>query len=66
VWTFALAGTTVSLRNAAEDSDVASMFEANTAEAISHGAWGVPSMVVDGELFWDQDRVEFVERRLAK
>jgi 2-hydroxychromene-2-carboxylate isomerase len=54
------------LRHAADDSDVASAFEANTAEAIGHGAWGVPSMVVDGELFWGQDRVEFVERRLAE
>ena len=42
-----------------------SVFEANTQEAIGHGAWGVPAMVVDGELFWGQDRVEFVELRLA-
>jgi len=27
----------------------------NIAEAISHGAFGVPSFVIDGELFWGND-----------
>jgi 2-hydroxychromene-2-carboxylate isomerase len=32
--------------------------KANIAEAISHGAFGVPSFVVDGELFWGNDAFE--------
>jgi 2-hydroxychromene-2-carboxylate isomerase len=32
--------------------------KANIQEAIGFGAFGVPSMVVDGELFWGNDAVE--------
>ena len=41
-------------------------FEANTQHAIDAGAFGAPSYVIDGEIFWGQDRLDFVERRLAK
>ena len=37
----------------------------NTAQAIAAGVFGAPSFVIDGELFWGQDRLDFVERRLA-
>lgn len=40
-------------------------FDANTAEAIEKGAWGSPSYIVDGELFWGQDRLPFVEQKLT-
>lgn len=53
------------LREKADRAAVQSTFEANTAEAIGHGAWGVPSMVVDGELFWGQDQLEILDWRLA-
>ncbi len=53
------------LLEAAESDAIEAAFRANTDEAIGHGAWGVPSFVVDGELFWGQDRLEFVERRLT-
>ena len=39
-------------------------YEANTAQAIEAGVFGAPSYVIDGELFWGQDRLDFVERRL--
>lgn len=32
--------------------------KANIQEAISYGAFGVPSFVVDGELFWGNDSIE--------
>ena len=38
---------------------------ATTAEAVEHGAFGVPAMVVDGRLFWGQDRLQFVEEVLG-
>lgn len=37
----------------------------NTEEAIAAGAFGAPSFVVDGELFWGQDRLDFLDRALA-
>ena len=40
-------------------------YESNTAQAIAAGVFGAPSYVVDGELFWGQDRLDFVERRKA-
>ncbi|MEA2788653.1 MAG: hypothetical protein QOG73_1059, partial [Acetobacteraceae bacterium] len=29
------------------------------------GVFGAPSYVIGDEIFWGQDRLEFVERRLA-
>jgi 2-hydroxychromene-2-carboxylate isomerase len=39
-------------------------YAANTQEAIELGVFGAPTYVIDGELFWGQDRLEFVQRRL--
>lgn len=36
-----------------------------TARAIDAGVFGAPSYVVDGEIFWGQDRLDFLARRLA-
>lgn len=40
-------------------------YEADTQRAIDAGVFGAPSYVIDGELFWGQDRLDFVQRRLA-
>lgn len=34
-------------------------------EALDRGVFGAPSYLLDGELFWGQDRVEFLDRALA-
>lgn len=39
-------------------------YEANTQQAIDAGVFGAPSYVIDGEIFWGQDRLEFVECKL--
>lgn len=39
-------------------------YEDNTAQAIQAGIFGAPSYLIEGELFWGQDRLDFVERRL--
>ncbi|SKA27541.1 2-hydroxychromene-2-carboxylate isomerase [Enhydrobacter aerosaccus] len=39
--------------------------EAYTRHAISQGVFGAPSFVIDGEIFWGQDRLDFVDRKLA-
>lgn len=41
-------------------------YDANTEQAIRDQVFGVPWYVVDGEPFWGQDRLEFVERALAR
>jgi 2-hydroxychromene-2-carboxylate isomerase len=41
-------------------------YDANTQQAIDAGVFGAPSYVIDGELFWGQDRLDFVQRRLVK
>jgi carboxymethylenebutenolidase len=48
----------------ARDTEVQVAYDANTREAIASGIFGVPSYVVDGEIFWGQDRLDFLERRL--
>ena len=40
-------------------------YEANTQRAIEIQVFGAPTYVINGELFWGQDRLDFVERRLA-
>ena len=41
-------------------------FQANTQAAIAANVFGAPSYVVDGEIFWGQDRLEFLQKRLAR
>ncbi len=41
-------------------------YEAFTEQAIAAGVFGAPSYVVDGEIFWGQDRLDFLERRLQR
>ncbi len=37
----------------------------NTEEAVQRGAFGAPTMFVGEELFWGQDRLDFVEEALS-
>jgi carboxymethylenebutenolidase len=39
---------------------------ADTQSALARGVFGAPSFVIGDEIFWGQDRLEFVERRLAR
>ncbi len=41
-------------------------YEANTQAAIDANVFGAPSYVVDGEIFWGQDRLDFLRRRLLQ
>jgi 2-hydroxychromene-2-carboxylate isomerase len=45
-------------------AEVQADYEAHTQAAIAAGVFGAPSYVIDGEIFWGQDRLDFVERRL--
>jgi len=43
---------------------VVAEWEGNLAEAERIGIFGTPTYVIDGELFWGQDRLDFVDRTL--
>jgi carboxymethylenebutenolidase len=52
-------------RLAESQADAAqALADAHTQAAIDAGVFGAPSYVIEGELFWGQDRLDFVERRL--
>jgi 2-hydroxychromene-2-carboxylate isomerase len=46
--------------------EVLARYAANTQQAIDAGVFGAPSYVIDGEMFWGQDRLDFVERKLKQ
>jgi len=50
---------------AAVADQAATAFDAYTEEAIAAQVFGAPWYLVEGEPFWGQDRLEFVERALA-
>ena len=49
----------------AQSAAVQAVYERNTQQAIDAGVFGAPSYVVDGELYWGQDRLDFLQRRLG-
>ena len=50
----------------AHSQTVQERYEADSQAAIDAGVFGAPSYVVDGEIFWGQDRLDFLQRRLAQ
>ncbi len=45
--------------------ELAATYERGTQQAIAAGAFGAPFYVIAGEPFWGQDRLDFVDRKLA-
>lgn len=55
---------------AAEDPEIKAALRVRTDEAVAHGVFGAPAFVVtapgvSGDLYWGQDRLEFVEKALS-
>jgi len=50
----------------AETQDIAARYEAATERAIAAQVFGSPWYVYAGEPFWGQDRLDFLDRALAK
>jgi len=46
--------------------DIAARFDACTQEAIDRQVFGAPTWICGGELFWGQDRLDFLDRKLAQ
>jgi 2-hydroxychromene-2-carboxylate isomerase len=53
------------LLEAATEPAVQAKYQANTDAAIAAGVFGVPTFVIGEELFWGQDRLDFVAEALA-
>ena len=49
-----------------KSAPVQALYRQFTEEAEALGVFGAPTYVLDGELFWGQDRLEFVDRRLER
>ncbi len=50
-----------------DDAALDDVWSSNTQEAIARGVFGAPSYVMEnGEIFWGQDRLDFLERALEK
>jgi carboxymethylenebutenolidase len=45
--------------------ETAKQFEVNTQKAIEQGVFGAPTYLIEGELFWGQDRLDFVSEKLG-
>ena len=50
----------------AQSQAVQERYEDYTQQAIGCKVFGAPSYVIDGEIFWGQDRLDFVERALKQ
>jgi len=50
----------------AREPDAKAAYAAYTQEAIERQVFGAPSYLVNGEIFWGQDRLDFVERALTR
>jgi 2-hydroxychromene-2-carboxylate isomerase len=49
----------------AKTREVQERYETYTQQAIDAGVFGAPSYVIDGEIFWGQDRLDFLARKLG-
>ena len=58
-----LDGAAVTTR--AESDEVSARYHQLTSEAIDRQVFGVPTFIYRDELFWGQDRLEFLDRALA-
>ncbi len=48
-----------------KQAEVQQAYDAFTQQALDVGVFGAPTFAIDGELFWGQDRLDFVARRLS-
>lgn len=54
----------VSLLETARSKENLARYEALTEQAMQHDVFGAPTYVYNGELFWGQDRLDFLDRAL--
>lgn len=54
------------LRQRFSVAEISDIYDANTRAALAKGVFGAPTYVLNGELFWGQDRLEFLDRKLVR
>ena len=54
------------LSDLAKSNKVDKIYQENTEEAVAKNVFGSPTYICNGELFWGQDRLDFLERTLSK
>jgi len=54
------------LLTAAREPTTLEAYERNSDEAVTRGVFGAPTYVYRDELFWGQDRIDFLERALRR
>ncbi len=52
------------LKKQAETEEIKNIYLSNSQEAIDKGVFGAPSFILDNELFWGQDRLDFLEDKI--
>lgn len=57
-------GLAPELLERSRSAEVQQRYQEHTQAAIDAGVFGAPSYCVGGEIFWGQDRLDFLERRL--
>ena len=48
----------------ANSEEIQNAYKNNTQEALDKNVWGSPTFIYKNELFWGQDRIEFLERAI--
>lgn len=59
-------GADPALVERADSDEIRARRDAYTEQALAAGVFGAPSYVLDGEIFWGQDRLDFLERALSR
>jgi 2-hydroxychromene-2-carboxylate isomerase len=49
-----------------DGDEIKTQLRANTDQAVARGAFGAPTFFVNGEIFWGNDRLDFVEAALKR
>ena len=56
---------TAAILAATQNSEIKKELFAVTAEAVENGLFGMPAFIVDGEMYWGQDRMDWVEEAIS-
>jgi len=51
---------------ASKAPEIIATYDAYTQEAIDRNVFGAPTYILNDEMFWGQDRLDFLERALAR
>jgi len=54
------------IKKIADSTEINDQYEKNSNDAINQDIFGAPTFVLNGEIFWGQDRLEYLEDALKK